>query len=302
MKKDTQIHWQPVDAQTLDLRGRMAIVVGGTGGLGRAVAQLLAARGMRVVVVGQTFRDTDASGIEFVQADLRLMVEAKRIAEVLSAEAADLLIFTTGIFAAPQRQVTAEGIEQDLAVSYLNRLVMLREMAPRLGKARPVSIGVDAIKPRVFIWGYPGTGQIGNPDDLNAERAYKAFAQHMNTVAGNEILVLDAARRYPHLNVFGINPGLVKTNIRSNFLGHRKFVFSLLEGLIGLLTPTPAQYARRMTPLLVSPDIEPYSGALFGSKARAILPSKGLSEEYRRKFTAASEALLVRAGVQVVGV
>jgi hypothetical protein len=189
-----------------------------------------------------------------------------------------------------------------MAVSYLNRLVMLREMALRLGKARPVRAGADAAKPRVFIWGYPGTGQIGNPDDLNAERAYKALAQHMNTVAGNEILVLDAARRYPHLNVYGINPGLVKTNIRSNFLGHRKLVFGMMEGIIGLLTPTPAQYARRIAPLLVSPDIEQHSGALFDSKARAILPSEGLTEEYRRKFTVASEALLTRAGIRAFGV
>ncbi|MDR0776747.1 MAG: SDR family NAD(P)-dependent oxidoreductase [Azonexus sp.] len=277
----------------LDLRNQTAIVVGGTGGLGRAIAQLLAARGARVVVVGQTFRDTGTLGIEFVQADLSLMAEAGRVARALPAEAADFLIFTTGIFAAPQRKATAEGIEQDLAVSYLNRLVMLREMAPQLGKARSAS----AAKPRVFLWGYPGTGQIGNPDDLNAEHAYKPFAQHMNTVAGNEILVLDAARRYPHLNVYGVNPGLVKTNIRSNFLGHRKFVFSLLEGIIGLLTPSPAQYARRMAPLLVSPAIEPHSGALFDNKARAILPSEGLTEAHIRKFTAVSEALLARVGI-----
>jgi NAD(P)-dependent dehydrogenase (short-subunit alcohol dehydrogenase family) len=292
MEKDTRISWQPVDAQTLDLQGQTAIVVGGTGGLGRAMAQLLAARGARVMVVGQTFRDAGTPGIEFVQADLSLMAEAQRIAKTLPAQSADLLIFTTGIFAAPQRKTTAEGIEQDLAVSYLNRLVMLREMAPRLGTDRPAK----AAKPRVFLWGYPGAGQIGNPDDLNAERTYKAFPQHMNTVAGNEILVLDAARRYPHLNVFGINPGLVKTNIRSNLLGHKKLVSGLLEGLIGLLTPTPARYARRMVPLLVSPDIEYHSGTMFDKKAKAIAPSDGLTEAHMRKFIAASEALLARAG------
>jgi NAD(P)-dependent dehydrogenase (short-subunit alcohol dehydrogenase family) len=293
MKKDARISWQPVDADALDLRGQTAIVVGGTGGLGRAMAQLLAVRGARVVVVGQTFRDAGTPGIEFVQADLSLMAEAARMAKALPAESADLLIFTTGIFAAPQRQVTAEGIEQDLAVSYLNRLVMLREMAPRLGKDRPAGVA----RPRVFLWGYPGTGQIGHPDDLNAERVYKAFAQHMNTVAGNEILVLDAARRYPALNVFGINPGLIRTNIRSNFLGHKKWVFGLLEGCIGLLTPTPAQYARRLVPLLVSPDIERHSGSVFDKKAQAILPSEGLTEAHRREFLAASEALLAPVGI-----
>lgn len=295
MAKDSSVSWRPVNADRIGLKGTNAIVVGGTGGLGRAISQRLASSGAHVVVVGQTFRDTSTPGIEFVQADLSSMRKAQRVAKLLPAESADLLIFTTGIFAAPQRKVTAEGIEQDMAVSYLNRLVMLREMAPRLGTQRA---GARA-KPRVFLWGYPGGGQIGTPDDLNAELGYKALPQHMNTVAGNEILVLDATKRYPRLNTFGINPGLVKTNIRSNFLGDKKFFFGLLEGLIGILNPTPEEYANRIVPLLVTPDIESHSGAMFDKKAQAILPSNGLTEAHIRKFTSASEALVARSGLHV---
>ena len=75
------------------------------------------------------------------------------------------------------------------------------------------------MKPRVFIMGYPGTGQAGTLDDLNAEKSYRAMPVHMNTVAGNEMLVLDAPTRYPNATFFGLNPGLIKTNIRDNFLG-----------------------------------------------------------------------------------
>lgn len=81
-----------------------------------------------------TFRDSDASGIEFIKADLSLMREAQRIAALLPAETLDLVIFTTGILAAPKRLETAEGIERDMAVSYLSRLVIVREIAPRLGR------------------------------------------------------------------------------------------------------------------------------------------------------------------------
>jgi len=293
MTKNTNISWKPVHSINLNLAGKTAIVVGGTGGLGRSISQLLASRGARVIVVGQTFRDAGSPRIEFIQADLSLMVEADRVAKLLPAEQADLLIFTTGIFAAPKRIVTAEGIEQDMAVSFLNRLVMLREMAPRLGRDR-----VDTTnKPRVFVWGYPGGGQLGKADDLNAEREYKALPQHMNTVAGNEMLVLDAMRRYSHLNVYGVNPGLVKTNIRSNFLGEKKFLFSVIEGLIGLLNPTPEQYAERVVPLLFAPELEQHSGAMFDKAAKAILPSKGLNAEHTDQFMAASTALVARTGI-----
>ncbi|MCW2319005.1 NAD(P)-dependent dehydrogenase (short-subunit alcohol dehydrogenase family) [Rhodoblastus acidophilus] len=295
MKKNTSVAWRPIDATTLDLKGKKAIVVGGTGGLGRAIARLLAARGAEVVVVGQNFRDAGAANIKFVQADLSLLSEAQRIARELLAATADLLLFTTGIFASPQRQSTREGVERDMAVSYLNRLVMLREMAPRLGVHRPSG----SIKARVFNMAYPGTGQLGAPDDLNGERSYKAMAQHMNTVAGNEILVLEGARRYPHLDVFGLNPGVVKTNIRSNWMGHKRLLFAALEGMIGFFSPTPDQYAVRIVPLLATPDIEGRSGALFDKTAQAILPSDGMTEGFCETFLAASEALVTRAGVSL---
>ncbi len=38
---------------------------------------------------------------------------------------------------------------------------------------------------------------------------------HINTVAGNEVLVLDATGRYPQFGAFGLNPGLIKTNIHA---------------------------------------------------------------------------------------
>ncbi len=294
MKRDSNLTWHRTDALGQALEGRQVAVIGGTGGIGRALSRHLASLGAHVVVVGQTFRDAGVPGIRFIQADLSLMREARRVAGLLPAETLDLLIFTTGIFAAPQRQETAEGIERDLAVSYLNRLVILRAIAPRLGtqRARP------SMKPRVFIVGYPGSGQIGTPDDLNAEQSYKAMPAHMNTVAGNEMLVLDAARRYPQATFFGLNPGLIKTSIRDNFFGKDSLKSRVVESLIGLLTPTADAYAERIAPLLATPDIEGHSGALFNRKGQAILPSPGLTGEHIRAFMAASEALAARTDRQ----
>jgi NAD(P)-dependent dehydrogenase (short-subunit alcohol dehydrogenase family) len=295
MKRDTSLTWRHVDAENLDLNGMRVAVVGGTGGIGQALSRLLASRGARVLVVGQTFRDAGTQGIEFLQADLSLMSEALRVARLLPAESLDLLIFTTGIFAASQRQETAESIERDLAVSYLNRMVILRNVGPKLGTDRPKTKS----KPRVVVVGYPGTGQIGTFDDLNAERSYKAMSAHMNTVAGNEMLVLDAVQRYPHLDVFGLNPGLIKTSIRDNFFGKGSLKSRIAEGLIGLLTPTAETYAKRIVPLLVAPEIEDRSGAMFNSKGQAILPSAGMTEAHISQFMIASETLVARTGVSV---
>ncbi len=182
-----------------------------------------------------------------------------------------------------------------MAISYLNRLVMLREIAPRLGNARPAG----GMQPRVFIMGYPGAGQIGTLGDLNAEHSYSAMTIHMNTVAGNEMLVLDSAKRYPNATFFGLNPGLIKTNIRSNLMGADTLRFRLMEWMIGLFTPSPEIYAKRITPLLISPDIESHSGAMFNQKGLAIMPSPKLTDSHMKAFLAASEALASRTNVRV---
>jgi len=293
MKKNKSITWQHVPAASLDLTGWKVAVVGGTGGLGRTISKSLASRGASVTVIGQTFRDEGVSNIDFVRADLSLMHEARRVAKALPAEQLDLVVFTTGIFAAPKRQETAEGLERDMAVSYLSRLVILREIAPRLGKSRS---GERAkLKPRVFVMGYPGAGQAGTLGDLNADNSYSALTVHMNTVAGNEMLVLEAAKQYPNATVFGLNPGLIKTNIRDNFLGKDSFKSRLIERTIGFFTPSPEAYAEQITPLLVSPDLEPHSGAMFDQKGDAVAPTPVLTDRtHVSRFLAESEALVGR--------
>ena len=46
------------------------------------------------------------------------------------------------------------------------------------------------------------------------------MSAHMNTVAGNEMLVLNAVKRYPHLDVFWRNPRQIKTTKPGNILGN----------------------------------------------------------------------------------
>ncbi|MCO8269253.1 SDR family NAD(P)-dependent oxidoreductase [Actinoplanes sp. TRM 88003] len=258
-------------------------VIGGTAGIGQAMSRALAAQGRHVLVVGRTFRDADVPGLEFVRADLSSMREAARLAGELPT-ALDAVVFTTGIIAAPQRQETAEGIEADMAVSYLSRFVILRGLADRLERGK------------VFVMGFPGKGQAGYPTDLNAERSYKAMAVHMNTVAANEALVLDAARRYPHLDVFGLNPGFVKSGIRSNLFGEGSWRYRLMEAALAPIYTKPSVYADRVLPLL---STDAPSGTMFNRKGAAIPASPVLTPDRVTAFMAASERLVAKTGITV---
>jgi hypothetical protein len=148
--------------------------------------------------------------------------------------------------------------------------------------------------------GFPGVGQTGRLDDLNSEKSYGRWTAHMNTVAGNEVLVLYASKRYPNANFFGLNPGFIKTNIRSYLFGGDTLFYRSTEWMMGLIASSPESYAERLTPLLVSPDLEGHSGAMFDRKGWAILPSPKLTDSsYVNAYIAASEALVSRANVRV---
>ena len=266
--------------------GLKVAVVGGTSGIGAALANELASRGADVIVIGRTFKDEGTPQLTFIQADLSTVTSMKSAAAELPAEDLDMLIFTTGIIPQKKRVGTSDGLEADLAISYISRFVMLRELSERLGKNPPK-------RPRVFVMGAPGLNEKGNTADLNAEKSYSRLPQHGKTVAANEALVLDAAARFPRLGVFGLNPGLIKTNIRSAITGNGWF-FRFTEGVVSCLTPSAEVYAERLVPVLFATELEKASGFHFNQKADAIKPSKVMTTQLTVEYMEATEALLAR--------
>jgi NAD(P)-dependent dehydrogenase (short-subunit alcohol dehydrogenase family) len=78
-KTNSSIQYARIAASSIDLAGKRVAVVGGTDGLGRAIARLAAARGADVIVVGRTFRDEGVPRISFIKADLSLTSAAKKV-------------------------------------------------------------------------------------------------------------------------------------------------------------------------------------------------------------------------------
>src|ERR1700741_399826 len=285
------IRRQSIDG--LDLSHKRLLVIGGTNGLGRAIAGLAMARGADVTVVGRTLRKFPEGQPKFVRADLSLIADALRLGEDLAVEDMDVALFTAGIIAATTREETAEGVERDMAVSFLNRVAILQGLSGRLGIARPAG----APQARVFVMGSPGSGQLGNPDDLNSEELkYKAMAAHANTIAGNEALALGANGWLPGPAYFGLGPGLIKTGIRENWMGRDGGLgYRLFEGAVGLFLQSPDQYARRIVPLLFTPELNGRSGILFNRKGRPTSPSRSFDAAYVTGYMIATTQLLNRA-------
>lgn len=263
-------------------------VVGGTDGLGRAIAKLAAAHGAGVIVAGRTFRDEgNTPPLEFRRVDLSLTSEAARLGRELPASL-DVVVFTTGIMPGAARKASGEGIELDMAVSCLSRHVALKELMPRLSKSA-----------RVFVMGFPGAGQKAALDDMNSEKSYAGGLSqaHNNTVAGNEALVRywGAARG---AKVYGLNPGLISTGIRAEWLPGMSG--RVMEWLVSCASMSAEQYAERVLPLMVAPELDAHPGASFSQKGVPILPSAGFTDAaYVDKIVASLDALVDKAKANV---
>ena len=252
------------------LKGKNVLVVGGTGGLGRALAKAAATAGANVVVAGRTYRDAGVPGISFVSTDASSMKAAAAL-DASVEPVPDTVIFTTGTCAGAQREETAEGLETDMATSALSRIATLNTLLPRLKTGA-----------RVFVWGMPGNGhsekgQETHLDDLNATKNKWAAGfgwPHLNTVAVNEALVLHLAAQQAYTGkvaFFGCNPGLIAHSALRDKVHGGGCLGAVLEFILSLFTPSYKQSAARMWPVMAAPGLDAVSGALIGPSATPIL-------------------------------
>jgi len=194
-------------------KNKNVLIVGGTAGIGKALAISLLKHGAQVTIVGRRDPDTSLAQAKFVRKDLSLLKNAQSLADDVQASLLDIIVFTNGIICFPERKETSEGIEMDLAVSYLSRFAFLNKILNVIGTKR----ADQSTKPRVFIMGYPGKKVECPVNDFNSEKSYSALPAHMATVVGNECLVEYTSSKNNSINVFGLNPGLIYTEIRDKY-------------------------------------------------------------------------------------
>ncbi|XAS64310.1 hypothetical protein ACOM2C_13770 [Pseudarthrobacter sp. So.54] len=285
--------WKPgtLTSEQTAYQGLRVAIFGGTGGLGRAIASALLRNGAQVTVVGRSLKDPPHPLRSFVPADLSSLNNARQVARDLPAESFDAVLLTHGIFAGRTREVTPEGVEKDLATSALSRWVIAQELAPRLGRERTPG----RQKPRLFVWGFPGGERVLDLTDIQSIRNYRWQTAHGNTVVFNEALVHHAAARFPDINVFGMNPGIIKTNIMAGVLGQATLKLRAQQTLIGLVFQSAEAYAEKMVPLVAHPALEDRSGALFNRHAQPIEPNPWLiADDHRDQVVEAAETMSAR--------
>ncbi|MBB6096935.1 NAD(P)-dependent dehydrogenase (short-subunit alcohol dehydrogenase family) [Deinobacterium chartae] len=246
-----------------NLHGKVVLVTGGTGGIGKVTARELARQGARVTIIGrdphktatvlEELRQSSGDGhLEGLVGDLSRMSEVRRMAELFTQRHArlDVLINNAGALFG-QREVSAEGHEMTWALNHLAPFLLthlLRDLLTSTPGARVVNVSSEAHR----------LGRV-RFDDLEGQRHYSAWRAYNQSKLANLLFTRELSRRLlpQGVTVNALHPGLVNSGFGKGAGG---------DPLMRLLAPfsiTPEQGALSSVYLASSADVARVSGRYF---------------------------------------
>ncbi len=183
----------------LDFSGKTALVVGGSSGIGNAIAQAYRSRGAEVTVWGTRptagdYADVDGSdleGLTYAQVDVadRASLDAASIPEAL-----DIVVLSQGIVRYGLEEYTREGWDAVMDVNITSLMDVARLVQPALKASKGSLITISSIAAYASAFSNPAYG-----------------ASKSGAVALTRALALAWAR--DGIRVNGIAPGFVRTKM-----------------------------------------------------------------------------------------
>jgi NAD(P)-dependent dehydrogenase (short-subunit alcohol dehydrogenase family) len=256
-----------------DLAGKTAVVTGASAGIGLEVAQRLAERGARLLLVSrdrartQAAADTLAKGSGAVHvvltADLANIADTRRVAGEIAAQAPviDLLINNAGaVFA--KRQVTAEGLEKTFALNHMGYFVLTLGLLDQVKAAPKGRIVVTSSRMHSM-------GDL-DFDDLQMARRYDSYLAYGRSKLCNILFSRALAKRLEgtEVKVNAVHPGFVATHFGDDNRGLLGAAFSLAK----VFALRPEQGALTTLHAATSEEGGRLTGAYF-EKSRPTEPS-----------------------------
>lgn len=218
-------------ASVVDLSGKLAVITGGSAGLGFETARALAKAGADVFIAGRrddVVKDAAAQlaglGRPVFSATLDLMslesVDAFAHAVLALGRPVDMLIANAGIMACPLER-TADGVESQFMTNVVGHAVLLSRLSEALarsGDGRFVSLSSTAhqLSPVRFV-------------DLHFERQpYEKWTAYGQSKTGNVLLAVKAAKEMGPRGVtcVAVHPGMIQTELSRSLTDEDKKIFS----------------------------------------------------------------------------
>jgi NAD(P)-dependent dehydrogenase (short-subunit alcohol dehydrogenase family) len=266
--------------------GKVVLVTGGTGGIGKDIAQGLASMGANLVVVGHDRSKGEAAAaeikassgneaVELMVADLSSQAEIHRLVREFEAhyDRLDVLVNNAGGLYL-RRWETAEGIEGTLAVIHFAPVLLTNLLLPMLQRSAPSRIV------NVSSWSHRWAKL--NLDDLQMREHYSPRAAYSRAKLINLLWTYELARRLEgtEVTINLADPGGASTEMtRSEAM---PWIFRTINRL-GRKVMTTEKAARVSIYLASSPEVEGVNRAYFDNNSKQIKSSKASYDEEAQK-------------------
>ena len=204
----------------IDLNGKLALVTGGSGGLGAETARALASKGARIVITArdvakgeEVAREIQAStgndSVEVEELELGSLASIRAFADRFLArrDPVQILVNNAGVMACPFGKTT-DGFELQFGTNHLGHFLMTGLIAPALLRGAPsrvvsVSSRGHQQSPVVF-------------DDIHFERRpYDKWLAYGQSKTANILLAVELERRLGSRGVHAnaVHPGVILTEL-----------------------------------------------------------------------------------------
>jgi retinol dehydrogenase 14 len=251
------------------MAGKVVLVTGGTGGIGRATAIGLAALGARVGITGRDQARTEAAAagiraapdspaVDVFAADMSVQAGVRRLAALVlgTYPRLDVLVNNVGGFWA-HRHLTADGLERTFALNHLAAFLLTSLLLDRLTASAPARIVTVSS-------GAHASGRI-DFNDLQGERDYSGQRAYGQSKLANVMFTYELARRLDGTGVTATvcHPGVVCTSFGAeDQAAHMAGMIRVAR----LFMKTPAQGAATPVYLASSPEVEGVTGRYFANR------------------------------------
>lgn len=255
------------------MAGKVVLITGGTGGIGKAAATALAGMGAEVVVTGRNgekastaveeIRRESGGKVSAIIADLAEQAQVRRIADEFlgSHDRLDVLVNNAGgVFS--KREETPDGIEWTFAVNHLAPFLLTNLLLDTLKGSAPSRIVTTSSQAQGF-------GERGF-FDLQAEKRYVGFQAYGRSKLANIMFTFELAERLQGTGVTAncYHPGAVNTNFGAGSVGPQQLLFNLFKPFMR----SPEEGADTLVYLASSPDVEGMTGKYLSDR-KVIVPS-----------------------------
>lgn len=285
----------------VSMAGKIVLVTGATGGIGKATAIALANMGARVGITGCDLSRSEAaaadiraaSGNQPVDAfagDLSSQAEVRRLAGAVldTYPRLDVLINNVGGFWA-HRHETADGLEHTFALNHMAPFLLTNLLLERLKASAPARIVTISS-------GAQSMGRI-DFDDLQGAHNYSGQRAYSQSKLASVMFTNELARRLEGTGVTAtsVHPGVVRTKFGAE---DQAWFFSLISGLVRPLLKTPAQGAATPVHMASSPEVDGITGGFFANRKPKAANKTASDRALSARLWAVSSALAgINSGV-----